>query len=480
MSVFSEQVTRLQSGLYNAKTAIESKSGTVVVAKTTPTIEEIVTGINGLSVSNPAMIHNITSCKELYSGSVLWVNFPNTEFPLSTSAFKMLYSCASLTSVGDLTLPECTSIEGLLQGSSLVTSLGSIIGSKIINADYAFAGCSGLTSQPSFDMSHLTTMRGIYQGCTFSTIDLSTLDTTGITLDDAFKDCTATVGYGKTAEDCTRLNASTNKPSGLTFVRKAPTSYLAQDIDFTGSSNGTFVYKTSSPTDCVTVPATIKGVTPTSYQSLFATTAVKCVLTPNANGVTDATAMFASMNSPTLDLDLSFLNLPSATTFAAFLNKSILASVSLQGFNLPVAVSIRQMFEDCQAAVLNLNNMVTGHLTTLYEAFKYCKSPTMHLLGWDTSNVTTMESAFSNCKATSLDLSSFTTQKVTTMYAMFDACTELVTIDLSNCDLTNVTNVQYIFYGCTKLTTVYAKTSADVTKLMNSTGKPAGVTVQVK
>lgn len=45
MSVFSEQNIRLLSGLQNAKTAIEEKSGSVTLAGTSPTIEEIVAGI---------------------------------------------------------------------------------------------------------------------------------------------------------------------------------------------------------------------------------------------------------------------------------------------------------------------------------------------------------------------------------------------------------------------------------------------------
>lgn len=46
MSVFSEQNTRLLTSLRNAKTAIETKSGSVAIAGMSPTIEEIITGID--------------------------------------------------------------------------------------------------------------------------------------------------------------------------------------------------------------------------------------------------------------------------------------------------------------------------------------------------------------------------------------------------------------------------------------------------
>ena len=45
MSLFSEQATRLLNGLKGAKTAIEAKSGTVKLVGSSPTIEEIITGI---------------------------------------------------------------------------------------------------------------------------------------------------------------------------------------------------------------------------------------------------------------------------------------------------------------------------------------------------------------------------------------------------------------------------------------------------
>lgn len=48
MSVFSEQITRLQNGLVNAKTGIEGLGGSVTVAGSSPTIEEIITGIGSI------------------------------------------------------------------------------------------------------------------------------------------------------------------------------------------------------------------------------------------------------------------------------------------------------------------------------------------------------------------------------------------------------------------------------------------------
>lgn len=48
MSVFSEQIIRLRNGLVNAKSGIEGLGGSVTVAGSSPTIEEIITGIGSI------------------------------------------------------------------------------------------------------------------------------------------------------------------------------------------------------------------------------------------------------------------------------------------------------------------------------------------------------------------------------------------------------------------------------------------------
>lgn len=84
MSVFSEQNARLAQGLVDAKTAIEAKKGSVVVAKTTPQIEEIVAGISTVKAGGGAsaggervVIHQIPP-----EVSVRKINETQTSIPL--------------------------------------------------------------------------------------------------------------------------------------------------------------------------------------------------------------------------------------------------------------------------------------------------------------------------------------------------------------------------------------------------------------
>ena len=70
--------------------------------------------------------------------------------------------------------------------------------------------------------SNVTSMAGMFSNCASTQIDLSSFDMAGVTnTDGMFQGAAATVGYGKTAEDCAKLNASIGKPGGLTFVVKA-------------------------------------------------------------------------------------------------------------------------------------------------------------------------------------------------------------------------------------------------------------------
>ena len=55
-----------------------------------------------------------------------------------------------------------------------------------------------------------------------TSLDLSSFDTTNVTdMSKMFYNSKATTGYARSQEDADRFNASSNKPSGLTFVVKS-------------------------------------------------------------------------------------------------------------------------------------------------------------------------------------------------------------------------------------------------------------------
>ena len=68
---------------------------------------------------------------------------------------------------------------------------------------------------------NVTDMALMFQNASGGVLDLSKFDMTNVTDTAAmFKDATVTVGYGRTQSDITKLNASSNKPSTLTFTTK--------------------------------------------------------------------------------------------------------------------------------------------------------------------------------------------------------------------------------------------------------------------
>ena len=88
MSLFSEQVTRLLNGLKGAKTAIEDKNGTVKLSGSSPTIEEIVTGIGTISVCN------------LMGASMPYLSFVNIKHTIQGSNLQDSPSSITVGSVG--------------------------------------------------------------------------------------------------------------------------------------------------------------------------------------------------------------------------------------------------------------------------------------------------------------------------------------------------------------------------------------------
>ena len=78
---------------------------------------------------------------------------------------------------------------------------------------------NGLTS---FNTSKVTDMNSMFWYALVTSLDLSSFDTSSVTnMQGMFAGVTATTGYARTQTDADKFNASSNKPSGLTFVVKS-------------------------------------------------------------------------------------------------------------------------------------------------------------------------------------------------------------------------------------------------------------------
>ena len=120
--------------------------------------------------------------------------------------------------------------------------------------------------------------------------------------------------------------------------------YLAQDSDFSGTTNGAFRY-IGTETE-VRIPHIIKGVSVTSYARMFEGTSVTKVVSDNPN-VTDMYAMF--YNSTATTLDLSSFNTSSVTNMRYMLRDSAATTLDLSSFNTSSVTNMGYMFRDSAA-----------------------------------------------------------------------------------------------------------------------------------
>ena len=76
--------------------------------------------------------------------------------------------------------------------------------------------CGTINDKPIVNMNNM------FNQSKATSLDLSSFDTSKVTnMGSMFYGSKATTGYARTEEDAARFNASSNKPSGLTFVVKS-------------------------------------------------------------------------------------------------------------------------------------------------------------------------------------------------------------------------------------------------------------------
>ena len=101
-------------------------------------------------------------------------------------------------------------------------NLSSFDTSKVTSMDSMFLGSQATTiNLSSFDTSKVTSMDTMFYNAKVVSLDLSSFDTSNVTdMYYMFKDSSVTIGYARTEEDADKLNASSGKPSALSFVVK--------------------------------------------------------------------------------------------------------------------------------------------------------------------------------------------------------------------------------------------------------------------
>ena len=169
---------------------------------------------------------NVTDMGSMFSNSeVLTLNLQN----FNTNKVTTMYSMFSNTKVTFLNLSNfdttnVTDMGSMFSNSEVLTlNLQNFNTSKVNNMSFMFSDSKITTlNVSSFDTSKVITMYSMFYNTKLNEIDLSSFDMSSVIHSEImFWQTLATTGYGRTQADCDRLNASSGKPAGLTFVVKS-------------------------------------------------------------------------------------------------------------------------------------------------------------------------------------------------------------------------------------------------------------------
>ncbi len=120
---------------------------------------------------------------------------------------------------------EVTDMSHMFSHAKATTlDLSSFDTSKVTNMrDMFYSSAATSLDLSSFDTSNVTNMSEMFSFTKATTsLDLSSFDTSNVTsMDRMFASSKATTGYARSQEDADRFNASSSKPSALTFVVKS-------------------------------------------------------------------------------------------------------------------------------------------------------------------------------------------------------------------------------------------------------------------
>jgi prepilin-type N-terminal cleavage/methylation domain-containing protein len=141
-----------------------------------------------------------------------------------TNMQEMFYSSnATSLDLGSFDTSNVTNMSGMFQNSQATTlDLSNFDTSNVKNMRGMFFGSNAITLNLSnFNTSNVTNMQLMFSGSKAKVLDLSSFDTSSVTnMNNMFQNASATTGYARNDEEATKFNATSGKPSGLTFVVK--------------------------------------------------------------------------------------------------------------------------------------------------------------------------------------------------------------------------------------------------------------------
>ena len=235
--VFTDEVA--PAGITTIDVSAE-KNGSVV-AWLDGTIYKVSAQKSGVKV-----IGNPDCSKMFKSKMVKTIDFGNFDASNVKSMVNMFYNCKALATL-DVTSFDTSNVTDMSYMFARCGALNSLVltnfdTSKVKNMEKMFDGCVSLTTLDlsSFDTSNVKSMVNMFYNCnSLATLDLSSFDTSNVTKTDYMFDlCSATIGWGRTLEDCDKLNSSLDKPEELLFRVKYNPSKAATNIIEEGTLDG--------------------------------------------------------------------------------------------------------------------------------------------------------------------------------------------------------------------------------------------------
>ena len=169
---------------------------------------------------------NVTSMYYMFARSkVTSLDLSTFDTSKVTSMHDMFYDSKVTTlDLSSFDTSKVTNMSHMFNGSEAteIKGLEKFNTSNVTNMDCMFAS-SKITSLDlsSFDTSNVTDMRSMFYNSKVTSLDLSSFDTSKVTdMNRMFWEAKATTGYARTQADADKFNASSDKPSTLTFVVK--------------------------------------------------------------------------------------------------------------------------------------------------------------------------------------------------------------------------------------------------------------------
>ena len=195
-----------------------------------------VTGMYGMFESSAATsldlsnfnTSNVTGMTDMFFGSAATEIKGLENFNTSkVTSMANMFSSSKATSLdlSNFNTSKVTSMYGMFRNSAVteIKGLEKFNTSNVTNMSGMFYNCKVANLELSnFDTSKVTDMSCMFYQSVATSLDLSSFDTTNVTdMSKMFYNSKATTGYARLQEDADRFNASSNKPSTLTFVVKS-------------------------------------------------------------------------------------------------------------------------------------------------------------------------------------------------------------------------------------------------------------------